>query len=341
MPDELDVVIDVEAEAPVATDPKPDATEAKPSTEAKPVKAADDPIEDLKSQLQTFKDNAAAEKTAREQAQAQANAERQRADTAIAERDHVRTIAVESDLSAVESAMDAAKAESESASNEWEQAQSTGDFAKSKEAQKKVARAEARMVRLEEAKGDIIERRKAPPTERRETAPQQPANEFERTISAASPRTQAWLRSHPEYVTDRTKNLKANAAHSNALAEGLAPDTDAYFDYCERQLGLKEDPKPNGNGVNSEAKPAQVRGKTMVSAPVTRETISLSGNLTATQVQLSPGEQRVATDGTITWNYDDPKVGAKKGEPIGMREYARRKLELTKQGAYDRSNTDQ
>lgn len=339
MPDELDVVIDVEAEAPVATDPNPAATEVAPSTEAKPAKAADDPIEDLKSQLQTFKDTAAAEKTAREQAQAQANAERQRADSAIAERDHVRTIAVESDLSAVESAMDAAKAESESASNEWEQAQSTGDFAKSKEAQKKVARAEARMVRLEEAKGDIIERRKAPPTERRETAPQQPANEFERTISAASPRTQAWLRSHPEYVTDRTKNLKANAAHSNALAEGLAPDTDEYFDYCERQLGLKTDAKPNGNGADT--KPAQPRGRTTVSAPVSREGISLSGNLTATQVQLSPGEQRVATDGTITWNYDDPKVGAKKGEPIGMREYARRKLELTKQGAYDRSNTDQ
>jgi hypothetical protein len=46
-----------------------------------------------------------------------------------------------------------------------------------------------------------------------------------------------------------------------------------------------------------------------------------------------------ATDGTLVWNYDDPsgKAKFKKGEPIGIREMARRKSLMTKEGRYDRS----
>ena len=195
---------------------------------------------------------------------------------------------------------------------------------------------------------DLIERKdrvakevteRPAPTERR---PVTQESQFEHTISAASPRAQKWLREHPEYVTDQKLNQKANAAHLNAMAEGFIPDTDAYFDYCERALGMKtEDPKPSTNGAKPEAKPAQVRDKPMVSAPVSRSGVLLDGSLSPSQVVLSAGEQKAATDGTIVWNQDNPKTGAKKGDPIGLKEYARRKSSMTKDGLYDPSFTNQ
>jgi len=46
-------------------------------------------------------------------------------------------------------------------------------------------------------------------------------------------------------------------------------------------------------------------------------------------IKLTPGEARAATDGSIVWNS-----GPSKGEPIGVKEYARRKSIMMKQGHY-------
>lgn len=64
-----------------------------------------------------------------------------------------------------------------------------------------------------------------------------------------------------------------------------------------------------------------------------------SGGNGGTEVVLTRGEAAAADDGTHVWNYDDPSPAKKfrKGDPIGRQEFARRKLALTKQGAYDRS----
>ena len=55
-------------------------------------------------------------------------------------------------------------------------------------------------------------------------------------------------------------------------------------------------------------------------------------------MRLSAGEARAATDGTIVWNYDDPsgQKRFKKGDPIGVEEFARRKQAMKAQGLYDR-----
>jgi hypothetical protein len=133
-------------------------------------------------------------------------------------------------------------------------------------------------------------------------------------------------------VTDPVKNRKANIAHLKAVDEGIQPDTQEYFDYCETELGLKE-AKPN-------EKPT--RTKAMAAAPVSREGGPItSGKLSPTQVTLTPGEQQRAMDGTLIWNISDAKTGAVKGEPIGLKEFARRKQIMEKEGRYDRSYTDQ
>ena len=64
------------------------------------------------------------------------------------------------------------------------------------------------------------------------------------------------------------------------------------------------------------------------------------------EVKLTQKEALNAQDGTITWNRNwDPVKDARlpkfqKGDPVGIHEMARRKLVLTKTGAYDRSHTD-
>jgi hypothetical protein len=54
-------------------------------------------------------------------------------------------------------------------------------------------------------------------------------------------------------------------------------------------------------------------------------------------VTLTKREATAATDGTHTWSYDDKGGKFKKGDPIGLQEFARRKAIMTKEGHYDRS----
>ena len=63
----------------------------------------------------------------------------------------------------------------------------------------------------------------------------------------------------------------------------------------------------------------------------------------AITVSLSKAEAAAATDGTLSWNYDDPSGNKrfKKGDPIGVQEFARRKREMKAQGLYDKSLTEQ
>ena len=74
---------------------------------------------------------------------------------------------------------------------------------------------------------------------------------------------------------------------------------------------------------------------TRVAAPVTGAATTNASS--AAEVRLTAREAQAAQDGTHVWNYDDPNKKFKKGDPIGIQEFARRKRELTKQGAYDRT----
>ena len=76
-------------------------------------------------------------------------------------------------------------------------------------------------------------------------------------------------------------------------------------------------------------------------APVQASGGGTSGG--GTEVRLTRGEANAATDGTLVWNYDDPsgQKRFRKGDNIGIQEMARRKLEMSKQGLYDKSFVEQ
>ena len=52
-------------------------------------------------------------------------------------------------------------------------------------------------------------------------------------------------------------------------------------------------------------------------------------------IVLTQREIEAATDGTIPWNHDDIAGSHKKGDPIGIDEYKRRKAIMTKEDRYD------
>jgi hypothetical protein len=207
----------------------------------------------------------------------------------------------------ISTAAEAAKLEVETAKRDFEDSMNTGDFARSAEAQARIADATLRAQRLEEYNNYL------------QTAPQQtqPADPAEAFAQGRTEASAAWIRQHPEFVRDQRKFVKLQAAHHDALAKDLTPDTSAYFEHVERRIGLRK-PAP---AYDPNDPRTHVRGS---------------------EVRLTPGESERATDGSITWGRHDLAAGRCKasqvGEPIGHAEFARRKRRMMADGYYDRSD---
>jgi hypothetical protein len=315
----------------------------KEELDKKPGEQTTDVADALKAQLTELQAEKQREKDARIAAERRATNEAQGRQAAQAEVESTRTEITETRLGTVEQGIAAATTEADAAQSEYTAAMEAGDWKKAGEAQRKISRAEATKVRLEEAKADLEVQKTQPQRQPQRTeAPQTQTDPVEAFISARSPPTQAWLRAHPEDAralalnTDPRRAAKLNAADSDAVAEGFARDSKEYFDHVEKFLGIT---KPNGKGTNG----ATQTQRRAASAPVAPVAASAGGVSGGTEVRLSAGEARSATDGTLIWNYDDPsgQKRFKKGDPIGVQEMARRKLALKESGQYDKSLTEQ
>jgi hypothetical protein len=230
-----------------------------------------------------------------------------------------------------------AKAEAEAAEQAYVAAFEKGDSVAMGKAQRQIANAEARAVRLDEARADLEYRKKQAPTEAqdvRRAEPRQAATDpVEAYLEGRSDPAKKWLRNNPQFITDGRKNAKLTAAHYSALGEGITADSPEYFEHVESFVGLKS------NGANG-GQPQPKKRPSVPVAPVHQSSGGTNGG--SREVRLTPGEARAAQDGTHVWNYDDssPQKRFRKGDPIGIQEFARRKEALTKQGAYDRSYTE-
>ena len=284
----------------------------------KPV--ADDPILDLKGQFETLKGQL------NQTTQRLVGAERDLAakDQEIAD---VRKEVVTSQLDTVTTGIQAAESDAAAAEADFIAAAEKGDFAAQARAQRKMSAAEARIQRLKEAEGDLKDQTAAKPEKRQETRPeprQQAQDPVEAVASTMAPRAAAWIRSHPDYVTDRSKNSKMLATHYAALAEGLAEGGDDYFARLDAMASPQAKPEPKVN----------IRP----SAPVAPAGNSAGGmNGGGVTVTLTKREVEAANDGTHTWERDSADGKHKRGSPLGTQEFARRKSIMMKQGLYDRS----
>jgi hypothetical protein len=293
--------------------------------------AAADPVADLKKQFGELQQRTSVAERAAQEATQTAHQATQRAQSA-------ETALVGSQLDTVMSGIAAAEAEAESAEREYIAASEAGDFAAQARAQRKISGAEARKLRLEEAKSDLEDAAKRQPAPRREAPaarPVPPADPVERFLTerGIKGRSADWIRQHPNVVTDPRANARMMAAHNLAIADDVESESDEYFRRIEE--GIKPVTK------QAAAAPAGGDGRrpSSAAAPASGAAGGLSGG---TEVRLTKREATSATDGTLVWNYPDPtgQNRWKVGDPIGLAEMARRKYEGQRAGLYDKSATE-
>lgn len=309
---------------------KIDPVEAAPAADVV-VKVGDDPVKDLAAQYKELEAKSAGETAAREAAEQREAAAQREATAARQEAATARSAATASNLDTVTTALAAAQTAAEAAKRDMRAAKEAGDLDAEMDAQDRLTTARIDVRTYDEAKANLEARAKAPPAK--------PSDPVEAYIQGRSEQTATWLRAHRDFVTDQRKNQKLTAAHHDAVAEGLSPDTADYFTHVEKFIGIRKEEKEVTEGDNVQRPGAAKRpAAARTVAPVNGSSGS-GGAVGGQEVRLSQGEAARATDGTLIWNYDDPsgQKRFKKGDPIGTQEMARRKLAMKASGQYDRS----
>lgn len=263
--------------------------------------------------------------------------------------DNARRVA-EANVQTLANAITATTAELGDMRRSFKEAMEGGDYDKAAELQEQLAVKAVERNALERGKDNLEQQLKAPQPAAASDPVEAMIAGSARAGSPLSARAQGWLKSHPEVAKKQSLASKVGWLHQEAVENGHAVDSDDYYKFLDERMGFadpaKDDAapaaKPNGSAGEPKSAPAPRRAKP-VSAPVSRDAGPASGNLSDTKIKLTAGEARAATDGTHIWNYDDPtgKGRFKKGDPIGVQEFARRKIKLTQQGAYDRIQTAQ
>lgn len=242
----------------------------------------------LKKQLETITKAAEEHKKLAEQAQK----DRQQAIEQSNKKDAELTTAGDrvelAELDAINNAIAAAETEAASAQNAYVAAQTDSDWAKAAEAQRRMSRAETRLLQLEDGKASLEARREWAKTQPKKQ-PQAPSMDAYIDTLPLNGAQRDWLKKHPELMQDHKKNVRLQNADYDAQDKGLAAGSEAYFQFVEERLGYRQ-PETKEEEVDEEVKPER---KALVSAPVSRNAPSISGKPSTTRITLSP-EQRSA-----------------------------------------------
>lgn len=293
---------------------------------------ADDPVKDLAAQYKELEAKSAEQEKAREAAEQREAAAQREASQARQEAANARTAATASNLDTITTAIAASTAAIDAAKRDMRAAKEAGDFDAETDAQDRLTAARVDLRTYDEAKANLEARAKSPQQQR-------PSDPVEAYIQGRTEPTANWLRQHREFVVDPRKNQKLTAAHHDAVAEGLSPDTTEYFTHVEKFIGVRKENKEVTEGDNVQRPGVAKRPAARAVAPVNGARGSGGAVADNNEVRLSQGEAKSATDGTLVWNYDDPSGQKKfrKGDPIGIQEMARRKRSMGASGLYDRS----
>lgn len=195
----------------------------------------------------------------------------------------------QADLDAITSAMAAADSEAASAQQAYEAAQTNQDFKAAAEAQRRLTRAETRLVQLEDGKHALEARRERVRNEPKPTPTPPSLESYIDSMPNLSGSQKDWLKKHPELMQDQRKNIRLQNAHLEAEDKGFTAGSTDYFQYIEERLGYRKEESTVATEETKEPK----RGPG-VSAPVSRDAPNLgSGKPAPTRIKLSP-EQRAA-----------------------------------------------
>lgn len=151
-------------------------------------------------------------------------------------------------------------------------AKDAGDFDAETDALDELQQVNLKLAQLNNSKLDlerVAEREK-----------DRPADPIEAYSANMNDRAKAWMRAHPERVTNPTKNAELVTAHWHAMDRGLEEGTDAYYDSVERELGYKEKARTRAaevevDDVDDEPKPRPRREALPPAARPSREAVEV------------------------------------------------------------------
>jgi hypothetical protein len=302
--DDVDVLIEEDPKKP-ETD---DATVVKvDGAQEAPVVEPEDGLETLKKQLADEKEAREREKSARIAAEARANA----ASEGVVQ---ARTETHDRNIELVSNALEAVKQTTEILKGRYAEAAQNGDWAGMADIQAEMSDASTKKIQLEN--GLVALKNMPKPTVERQPITD-PVESFASQIGNEYPRSQAWVRRHPEYVLNRELNAKMVSASQWAVANGYPADTDEYFREVEGMLGIANDNRravaATSDDATSDAARSIGNRSAPAAAPVSRGGDGMGTNRNS--VRLTAAEIEMA-------------------EMSGMtpQEYAKQKMTLQKEG---------
>jgi hypothetical protein len=261
-PRQLDMRLDPETERKAKPRAEDEIDVETPVGKDDPKPGSDDAIVALQKQLDALKEENARTRAAFEAKAREADEALQNANSATG---HV--LQSKYDLVNTELAND--KARAEAIKRELRVARETGNTDLESDLMVENARLGVKLQTNEQRKREIEvahEREK----QRRE-APRIPADPVEAAIQGLSPKSQSWLRSHPECVTDDVLNAKVLLADKEAKRKGFAADTPEYFAYIEEKLGYRKPADDDGDEVDTRQS-ARTERRPAYAAPPSRDT---------------------------------------------------------------------
>ena len=304
MADEVEVEIKQET-PPVATEVVIDKAKVeKPETK---IVTADEGVAELKAQV--------------ERAKADSQRRLQEADRQIAEARR-RAIEAESETAtvktgAVATVLDSLAKDKDVARRDLKAAYEAGDFEKIADATDRISEANARIQEAQRGKLELETQAKNPSQGRQVARPiDDPLDAMVNAIGVDS-RSGRWLRAHPDYARDPDKNEAMQRAHYSAMGEGIRVESDDYFHYVERKLGI---------GVRE---PERETSRTPTAAPVGRDVVQSPGAQRPGTVRLSPDQVKAAME-TLSPLYPS----ASKDELLRI--YAKNRQDLIDEGKIGR-----
>lgn len=213
-----------------------------------------------------------------------------------------------SNLHLVTNAIETVKQTNDVLKANYREAMSVGDYDAAADIQATMVENAAKLQQLEQGRKAL---EKTPDYEVPD--PYMPSDPVEALASQLSPRSAAWVRSHPEYATDPKMYQKMLAAHNLAVTDDIEPDSDEYFDAIETTLRIRNAPRSYDDNASSQAAKPTQRRSSPPAAPVSRGGSGTGSR--ANVVRLSAEEREMAS-------------------LMGMteKEYAISKMELKKSG---------
>ena len=285
--DDLEVIIpadDPPAEANGESVLKVEAEPAKePVKETPKVLEPEEGLETLRAQLD-------AERAARQAAEQRANEQAQHAARAQGEKQ-------DTDLNLVTNAIGSLTQTMDVLESRYTDALTNQDYVEAGKIQREMSGTAVKLQRLEEGKL-ALERQPKPQPAQQIT---DPVEAFaSNLVREGNPNSAAWIRQHPQFITDQRQLNRMTAAANLALANGLQNDSPAFIDAVEQTLGLRQAAASieQDDALSEAAGATAGRRAAPPAAPVSRGVNGI-GSAPRT-VRLTPAELEAAEDSGMT-----------------------------------------